>query len=126
MRFRGLDLFQMGFGLVELVGLDQCLRETQMDWPLVHGGLAEAKEKERPEIIQEGPDAGAGRPAPKQPATPFGGGGANPFGGGVGGGANPFGGGAGGGANPFGGGAGGAGAKPKINPFGGGNNDPFK
>lgn len=92
-------------------GVIQCLRETQMEWPLVHGGLAETKVKERPEIIQEGPDAGVGKPAPKQPATPFGGGGANPFGG------------AGGGANPFGGGAG---AKPKPNPFGGGNNDPFK
>jgi len=107
-------------------GVIQCLRETQMEWPLVHSGLAEAKEKDRPDIIQEGPDAGAGKPAPKKPATPFGGGGANPFGGGAGGGANPFGGGAGGGANPFGGGAGGAGAKPKVNPFGGGNNDPFK
>lgn len=129
-------------------GVIQCLRETQMEWPLVHAGMAEAKEKERPDIKQEGVGEEGAKPAPKKPAPPAAnpfGGGANPFGGG--GGASPFGGGA--GASPFGGGAGagakpdpfgggaGAGAKPspfgggagagaKPDPFGGGGTDPFK
>jgi hypothetical protein len=130
--------------LADKTGLIQCLRETQMEWPLVHW-FAEVKEKERPEIRQEGVDEAGAKPAAKKPAAkpddPFGG--PNPFGGGAGGagakpnpfgGPNPFDGGAGGagakpnpfgGPNPFDGGAGGAGAKPKANPFGG-DNDPFK
>lgn len=112
------------------MGVIQCLRETQMEWPLVHAGLAEVEKKERPKIKQEGLDQAAPKPKPKQPAAgqqnPFGG--ANPFGGG----ANPFGGGQGqgGGTNPFGGGQGGAkppagGQGGAANPFGGGNNNPF-
>jgi len=97
-------------------GVIQCLRETQLEWPLVHAGLAEAKEKERPEIMQGGPDPT--KPAPPKPAPPFGGG-ANPFGGG----ANPFGAGAGGGGAAGGAGGGGAGAQP--DPFGTGNSNPF-
>jgi len=111
-------------------GTIQCLRETQMEWPLLHVGLAEVEEEKRPEIKQEG--MGEAKPEPQKPmpgqVDPFGGGG------GQGGGADPFGGAA---ANPFGGGQGGAGmdaaggAKPAAkdqggaNPFGG-DNDPFK
>jgi outer membrane protein assembly factor BamB len=121
-------------------GILQCLRETQMKWPLLHVALEEVEEEERPEIKQEGMDGA--KPEPKKPAPgqmdPFGGGGADPFGGG----ADPFGGGgakpaAGGGADPFGGGGGadpfgGGGAKPAAggqggaDPFGGGGGaDPF-
>ncbi|MBC8870000.1 MAG: PQQ-binding-like beta-propeller repeat protein [Planctomycetes bacterium] len=106
-------------------GVIQCLRETQMQWPLLHAGLAEAEKKDRPEIKQEGLDDGGAKPAPKQPkppaVDPFGGG-ANPFGGGGGTGAGA---GAGAKPNPFGGG-GGAGAGAKPDPFGGGGADPFK
>jgi outer membrane protein assembly factor BamB len=117
-------------------GVIQCLRETQMEWPLLHVEVAEAEEKKRPEIKQEGMDEA--KPKPKAPAA---GGPVDPFGGGAGA-ANPFGGpakpaagGQGGAANPFGGGADpfGGGAMPKpaaggqgggADPFGGGA-DPF-
>jgi hypothetical protein len=114
-------------------GIIQCLRETQMEWPLLHVALAEAEEEKRPEIKQEAMDQA--KPKLEKPAPgavdPFGGGGgANPFGGaaGQGGGADPFG----GGAKPAAGGqGGGGGAKPPAggqggnDPFGG-DNDPFK
>jgi hypothetical protein len=110
-------------------GVIQCLHETELKWPLVHVNLAEAEQKPRPEIKQEGLE-GAPKPAAKpdgaqpKPAAggvdPFGAGGAQPEPGG----ADPFGGGAApqpapGGADPFGEG----GAKPEpggADPFGGG------
>ena len=122
-------------------GMIQCLRETQRQWPLMHVSLEEEAEPDRPEIVQEGLDAGQPAAQPKQPKMdpfgsgaggnldPFGGGGGGAGAGGAGGGnVDPFGGGgAGGGAaggasggntDPFGGGGAGGGA-------GGGNTDPF-
>jgi len=123
-------------------GVIQCLRETELQWPLVHLNLKEAEQQQRrPEIKQEGLEDAKTKPAakpaaPAQADDPFGGGaapkpaagGADPFGGGAApkpaaGGADPFGGGAApkpaaGGADPFGGGA-----APK--PAAGGDADPF-
>jgi hypothetical protein len=103
-------------------GVIQCLRERDLQWPMLHVSLEEEEEPTRPEIKQEGlqPADPQPKPDPGQPA-----GGTNPFGNPFGGGAtppagnNPFGGG--GNTNPFGGGAGGAGAGGGTNPFGGGN-----
>ncbi len=105
-------------------GVIQCLRETQMEWPLVHVAVAEAVEEKRPEIKQEGMDPA--KPEAKKPAAgavdPFGaGGGVNPFGAGAGG-AKPAAGGGGGVVDPF-GAPGGGGAKPAAG--GGVDNDPF-
>jgi outer membrane protein assembly factor BamB len=120
-------------------GVVQCLHEIELQWPLVHVNLAEAEQKRRPEIKQEGLDAktkpaakpGAPGAAEPKPAAggedPFGEGGAKPAAGGakpVMDGADPFGGGAApkpaaDPADPFGEG----GAKPAAggaDPFGGG------
>jgi hypothetical protein len=119
-------------------GVVQCLHEVELQWPLVHVNLAEAEQKRRPEIKQEGLDAKtkpAAKPAAAEPkpaadaADPFGEGGAKP----AADGADPFGGGAApkpaaDAADPFGGG----GAKPAAGgaapPAGAGaaNDDPFK
>jgi len=66
-------------------GLIQCLRESELEWPLVHVNLAEAEQQRRPEIQQEGLETKP-KPAPQEaPADdepdPFGiGGGAAPMG----------------------------------------------
>ncbi len=100
--------------LVSDSGEVQCLREEGSELPTFNV---------QPEIQMPDEEAEVTTPAPKAPTTdPFGGGGADPFGGGAPGGNDPFGGGAPGGNDPFGGGAGG------NDPFGGGNdagNDPF-
>lgn len=68
-------------------GAIQCLRESELEWPLVHVNLAEAEQQRRPEIKQEGLETKP-KPAPQEaPAgddsDPFGaGGGAAPVGGG--------------------------------------------
>jgi len=121
-------------------GVVQCLHETDLKWPLVHVNLAEAEEKQRPKIKQEGLEAKAA-PAAKpaagaapQPAMgaedPFGQGGAKP----AAGGADPFGAGGAqpqsgkaapqpGNADPFGGAA--APQTPPAAPAAAGD-DPFK
>lgn len=111
-------------------GVIQCLHETELQWPLVHLNLAEAEQRRRPEIKQEGLEGTQAKPAakPAAPAAPAGG--ADPFGGGAppaAGGADPFGAapkppaGGQGGADPF--GAGGAAPKPAAGGQGGA--DPF-
>jgi hypothetical protein len=100
-------------------GVVQCLHEVELQWPLVHVNLAEAEQKRRPEIKQEGLDAKtkpAAKPAAPKPAAdaadPFGGGGAKP----AAAGAKP----AAAGADPFGGGAAPKPAADPADPFGGG------
>lgn len=48
-------------------GVLQCLRESELEWPLVHVNLAEAEQQRRPEIKQEGLEA---KPEPKPAAVP--------------------------------------------------------
>lgn len=68
-------------------GVLQCLRESELQWPLVHVNLAEVEEQRRPEIKQEGLEA---KPKPKPSEVPAGDE-PDPFG--VGGGEDSFGGG---------------------------------
>lgn len=69
-------------------GVLQCLRETELEWPLLHINLAEAEQARRPEIKQ-----GSSEPAPKEkpaagaPAPAA----ADPFGAPAPGDADPFG-----------------------------------
>ena len=102
-------------------GVIQCLHEVELQWPLVHVNLAEAEQKRRPEIKQEGLDAktkpaakpGAAEPKPAAGGEdPFGEGGAKP----AADGAKP----AMDGADPFGGGAAPKPAADAADPFGGG------
>lgn len=119
--------------LATQTGLIQCVRETQLRWPLLHAAAAEEEQNKPPEIEMEGIQKP--EPKPVQPAgdpnDPFGG---NLFGGGnnnqnpppAAGGGNakpdPFGGG-----NPFGGAGGNNGGGGNNNdPFGLGDDDPFK
>jgi hypothetical protein len=131
-------------------GVIQCLRETELPWPLVHQGVPEAKPEETPEEEEEvkpGPKkpsappkakpAEESKPAEDQApaANPFGG--DDPFGGGGMGGAKPKAKDAGGqdkdageAENPFGGMApaddAGAGKKEEKKDAGGDKEDPFK
>jgi len=115
-------------------GVIQCLHETELQWPLVHVDLAEAEQKRRPEIKQEGLEDTKAKPDAKPAAKPAAPGvDVDPFGGGVqpgAGGMDPFG--AGGAApKPAAGGQGGAdpfgtgGAAPKPAAGGQGGADPF-
>ncbi len=120
----GMDLLDVHYPNLETdriivgtkAGVIQCLRETQLQWPLIHVDLAEAEKLKQEEIEQEHlpstlPKVQPGGPKPKAGVDPFG----TPIGGQ--GGQNPFG----GGANPFGGGQGaGQGGGAGANPFGGG------
>jgi hypothetical protein len=118
-------------------GVIQCLRETELQWPLVHVNLAEIEKQKRPEIKQEGlgeqakPEAQPGEAQPgaaKPPAgeDPFGAPAAGaapaaepPAGGAPADAADPFGAPPAAGAAPPAGGQGGA-APPAADPFGDG------
>ena len=107
-----------------LRGVIQCLHELQHKWPLVHAGVLEDKQAEQPPS-EEGAPAPAPAPRATEPASPFGGGGTDPFTGGGdstpteepedpfgGGGTDPFGGSGSGDSDPFGGDTNGANEDP--------------
>ena len=100
-------------------GVIQCLRESELEFPLVHLDLAEAEKPRRPEIKQEGletqPKAAPKESPPAAEDDPFGIGGGKPAPG-----MDPFG--AGGAGDPFGAGK----AAPKPPGGAAADDDPFR
>jgi hypothetical protein len=86
-------------------GVIQCLRETELKWPLIHINFAEIEKEKHPVIKQEGPaEPAAPEAKPEAPKPPAG---VDPFGAPAAAGPDPFGADQ-GGAKPPAGGAGGA------------------